>query len=205
MRNPRHFSSSGLAIVSLLLFAACSSASASESKLSWPLERAAYRPTPLFFGLYVTPDPANNPIDPPERFTGYHVGTDFEITWGEKNTDVPVFAICHGEVIYSGFADGYGGLIAQRCSIDSEPVVVLYGHLALDPLPEVQDTLVAGERIGKLAPAKSHDSDDNRKHLHLGIVKGTEISYLGYVQTADELQNFMDADEVLSRWGVLAP
>lgn len=197
--------SSRLVVLSVVLFAACSSASASEDRLSWPLERAGYRPTPLHFGLYVTPDPANNPIDPPERFTGYHVGTDFEIMWGEKNSYVPVFAICNGEVIYSGFAEGYGGLVAERCVIDDQPVVVLYGHMTLDPLPAVSEQLIAGKKIGKLAPGKSHDSDDNRKHLHLGMVKGSEISYLGYVQTEDELENFMDPKKILSRFGVLVP
>lgn len=192
MRTPRLRASTFIGMLSLFVFTACGSASASENKLSWPLERAAHRPTPLSFGLYVTPDSAENPIDPPERFTGYHVGTDFEIMPDEEDVDISVYAICSGEAIYSGFAEGYGGLIVQRCVIDDEPVVVLYGHLALDPLPSVKGKLHAGRMIGKLAPAHSHGSDDNRKHLHLGIVKGTEISYLGYVQTADELQDFMD-------------
>lgn len=193
-----------LIVLSLTVLAGCS-ASASESALSWPLERAAFRATPLSFGLYVTPDPEQNPIDPPERFTGYHVGTDFEITPGEQDSDVPVFAMCTGEVMYSGFAEGYGGLISQRCVIDEEPVVILYGHLLLSSLPELKTTVVAGSKIALLAPAKSHDSDDNRKHLHLGIHKGTEPAFLGYVQSQAELGDYMNARKVLKRWGVMAP
>lgn len=193
-------------LVSLpVLLGACSAMSASTTQLSWPLERAAYRPTPLHFGLYVTPDPEKNPIDPPERFEGFHVGTDFEITRGEQNSDVKVFAICSGEVIYSGFAEGYGGLIAQRCDIDEEPVVVLYGHLQLDSLPAAQSQLSAGQQIALLGAAKSYDTDDNRKHLHLGIHRGTELVLLGYVQTEEELGDFLDAKEILKRWGVHAP
>lgn len=193
-----------LLIVSLALLSGCTAAADASSQLSWPLQRATYRPTPLHFGLYVTPDPEKNPINPPERFEGFHVGTDFEILGGEKNADVHVYAICSGEVIYSEFAEGYGGLVIQKCTID-EPVIVLYGHLQLDSLPRVASVLTAGEKIAVLAPAKSHDSDDNRKHLHLGIHKGTTPVFLGYVQTEAELTNFIDAKKVLSRWGVRAP
>lgn len=205
MSLPR-FSPQALSVVfSLFLFAACGSASASSSQLSWPLKRAAFRPTPLHFGLYVTPDPDQNPIDPPERFTGYHVATDFEITSGEDDKDVPVFAICTGSVVYSGFAEGYGGLIAQHCVIDDEEVTVTYGHLMLDTLPAVSDTLTAGKKIALLAPEKSRDSDDNRKHLHIGIHKGPDLVYLGYVQTKEELSDFRDVQKVLHRFGVIAP
>ena len=192
-----------LLLLSVAFFTGCSLV-ASE-KLSWPLERAAYRPTPLHFGMYVTPDPAMNPISLPERFTGYHVGVDFEITSGEKDKDVPVYAICSGEVIFSGFAEGYGGLISQHCTIDNEPVVVLYGHLQLDSLPDIASTLTAGKKIALLGADKSKDTDDNRKHLHLGIHRGTTSVFLGYVQTEDELKSFMDSKKILRRWGVIAP
>jgi len=192
-------------VLTLLVLAGCNADPAGSTRLSWPLERGASRLTPLHFGLFVTPDPAMNPIDPPERFSGYHVGTDFEITSDEKDAEVPVFAICTGEVAYSGFAEGYGGLIAQHCTIDSSLVVVLYGHLNVDSLPHIKDTLTAGKQIALLGAAKSRDTDDNRKHLHLGIQKGSDLVYLGYVQTEDELKEFIDAKKILSRWRVIAP
>src|SRR3989344_3388920 len=108
----------------LLLIVACS-----DSSLSMPLPESERRATPLYFGLYVTPDPQTNPISPPERFTGFHVATDFEVTIEELEDDVPVSAICTGKIAFSGSAEGYGGLIIQRCTIQGESVTVLYGHV----------------------------------------------------------------------------
>lgn len=163
----------------------------------WPLPDAESRPTPLHFGLAVTPDPENNPIDPPERFSGIHVGTDFEIFEGEEETDVPVFAICPGRVLISSFTEGYGGLVIQRCTINKQAVTVLYGHLKIDSLPKKGKTLKKGAQIGVLGTARTKDTDGNRKHLHLAIHKGTGIAYLGYVQTQAEVDQFMDPLSVL--------
>lgn len=174
-------------LVPALFLAACVA-----GLLSEPLTDAMSRATPLSFGLYVTPDPATNPIDPPERFTGYHVGTDFEVTQEELDQDVAVFALCTGEVAFSGFTEGYGGLVIQRCVINAEPVTVLYGHLVSAGLPAKGIMIAAGERMGSLAPARSTDSDGNRKHLHLGIHRGDEINYQGYVQTPEEMQAYID-------------
>lgn len=194
-----------LAAVTCVMLAGCNASAGSSSQLSWPLERAAYRNTPLHFGLYVTPDPEMNPISPPERFTGFHAGTDFEITPDETDGDVEVFAICSGNVVHSGFVEGYGGLIAEACIIDNKPVVVLYGHLQIDSLPANQSHLVAGTKIGLLGAQKSHDTDDNRKHLHLGIHRGTDVVYLGYVQKESDLKDFIDPQTILQRFGVAAP
>src|SRR3989338_3016181 len=94
-----------------LLLGGCSAA------LRPPIENAVNRPTPLSFGLYVTPDPDENPIDPPERFYGFHAGLDFEVSLDELEEDVPVFAACGGEVLYGGYAEGYGGVLVQRCRL----------------------------------------------------------------------------------------
>lgn len=177
-------------VFGVVLLAACSPA------LHEPMERSSERATPLHFGLYVTPNPDNNPIDPPERFTGYHVGTDYEVGADELEKDVPVFAVCSGRVVSSGFAEGYGGVVVERCTI-KEPVTVIYGHLDPADLPEAQSYLVAGDIIGFLAPARSAASDGNRKHLHLGIHRGSDIDFRGYVQEALELSEYLDAEEVL--------
>src|SRR3989338_5562242 len=81
--------------------------------VSQPIHQALNRPTPLSFGMHVTPDPETNPIHPPERFSGYHVGVDYEIAEEELDKEIPIFAICSGTVAYSGFAEGYGGLLVQ--------------------------------------------------------------------------------------------
>lgn len=167
-----------------------------------PLDDAVNRPTPLNFGLYVTPDPSQNPISPPERFEGYHAAVDYEVSDEELEQDVPVYAICRGRVLYSGFAEGYGGLLVHRCRIDGQDVTVLYGHLALEGLPPEGTTVTQGQHIGMLAPAKSYESGNTRKHLHLGIHKGRDLDVRGYVQTKEELGEFLDPTAVLPSLGI---
>ncbi len=163
-----------------------------------PLHNAYNRPTPLHFGLYVTSDPKHNPIDPPERFAGYHAGLDFEIDPSEKDVDVPVYAICEGTVIFSGFAQGYGGLLIHRCKFQEQDVTVLYGHLKVEGLPEIASTVHPGDQIGVLGADRSRDTDGNRKHLHFAIHKGRQEVMLGYVQTPEELDQFLDPSVVLT-------
>lgn len=157
-----------------------------------PIENAAFRATPLHFGMYVTPDPEQNPIDPPERFEGFHAAVDYEVSAGELEGDVPVYAICGGRVVYSGFAGGYGGLVVHKCTFKGEPVTVLYGHMGLKGLPVEGSKVKAGQVIGLLAPARSYESDGNRKHLHLGIHRGEFMDLRGYVQTEEELKDYVD-------------
>lgn len=163
-----------------------------------PLPNAHKRPTALRFGMYVTPDPGRNPIDPPERFTGYHVGLDFELLPREVNRTVAVYAICNGAILYSGFAKGYGGLVVQRCQIEGERVTVLYGHLDTHDAPPEDIVVKTGEQVGILAPPYSTESDGNRKHLHLGIRRGEFSDFRGYVQKAEDVYLFMDPVSVLA-------
>jgi hypothetical protein len=180
-------------LLPLVLLAGCSTA----GQFHEPLPNASHRATPLHFGMHVTPDPAENPIDPPERFIGWHVATDYEVSAGELDGDVPVYAICDGEIVYSGFASGYGGLIAERCWRGDQAITVIYGHLALDSLAELGDKVEAGDSIALLGAARSHDTDGNRKHLHLGIRKGASTDFRGYVETEDEIGDFIDPATVL--------
>ena len=162
-----------------------------------PLPKAGSRPTPLHFGLYVTPDPANNPIDPPERFTGYHAATDFEVYKSEAKKDIPVYAVCSGTIQFSGFAEGYGGLVTEFCNLDNQDVTIIYGHLAIDSLVDAGTQVSTGQTLGILGAARSTDTDGNRKHLHLGIVKGHSSDVRGYVQTPGEIDLFLDPEKVL--------
>lgn len=169
---------------------------------SQPMEHATNRPTPLHFGVHVTPDPATNPIDPPERFSGFHAAVDFEVSEEELEMPVSVFAICRGKVVYSGYAEGYGGLLIQRCTLDGEPISVIYGHLSRNGLIEDGVTLRSGAQLGYLADARSTDSDGNRKHLHLGIHKGKALDMRGYVPTEEELAEYIDPAAVLQQLDV---
>lgn len=181
-------------VLGLLFLVGCGISAAG---LVEPIDHSLSRATPLHFGLYVTPDPATNPINPPERFEGYHAALDYEVSADELEADVPVYAICPGKVLYSGFAEGYGGLLVHRCRIDGQDVTIIYGHLTVEGLPAVKSNVKLGQTIGVLAPAHSTDSDGNRKHLHLGIHKGTELDIRGYVMNEQDLAEFLDPAEVL--------
>jgi len=163
----------------------------------WPIESGSGRETPLHFGVYVTPDPATNPIDPPERFTGFHTGTDFEISKTKADPQIDVYAVLRGKIRPGGFAEGYGGVVDQDCTLKGEPVTLIYGHLTIEGLPAAGTMLTQGQKIGTLGAAKSHDTDGNRKHLHFTIHKGSTSSMLGYVQTEEELKDFIDPQTVL--------
>jgi len=169
---------------------------------SQPVDHATNRPTPLYFGVHVTPDPATNPIDPPERFSGYHAAVDFEVSAEELDAPVAVYAICRGKVVYSGFAEGYGGLLIQRCTLDGQPISVIYGHLSRNGLIEDGENVRSGAQLGYLADARSTDSDGNRKHLHLGIHKGKSLDMRGYVRTQEELAEYIDPATVLQQLDV---
>ncbi len=188
----------GILTLTLLLLGCTSSAEG----IAQPIDQALNRATPLSFGMHVSPNPEENPIKPPERFSGYHVGLDFEISTEELEKEVPVYAICTGTVVYSGFAEGYGGLLVQRCRIGRDDVTVLYGHLSSASLPEESQEMHSSENIGILADARSHDSGENRKHLHLGIHRGKTLDMRGYVQSENEITEFIDPRSVLPQFGL---
>jgi len=162
-----------------------------------PLDRAAERVTKKPFGIYITPQ--NSPVQP-ERFQGYHTGTDFEIFPEELDADVPVRTICPGKIAVKRFASGYGGVLVQNCTLDNQPITVVYGHLKLASISKnTGDQLDAGEEIGILGRAYSPETDGERKHLHLGIHKGTSINILGYVQNKNELSGWVDPCEFVCK------
>lgn len=162
-----------------------------------PISHISRRPTPLSFGMHVTPEQDENPIDPPERFVGYHVAVDFEVTAEELDQEVPVYAVCSGNVTLSGFAEGYGGVLVQLCDLDGEPVTVIYGHLTIEGLPKRGSSLKAGQKFATLGAARSHDTDNNRKHLHFGIRRGAVSDIRGYVQTEREVNQYIDPRSLL--------
>ena len=156
-----------------------------------PLDRAAERVTKKPFGIYITPQ--NSPVQP-ERFQGYHTGTDFEIFPEEISVDVSVKAICDGKILEKRTASGYGGILVQNCILDNQSITVLYGHLKLASIAKkTGDALTKREEIGVLGKAYSVETDGERKHLHLGIHKGSGIDIRGYVQNQSELSGWIDS------------
>ena len=158
-----------------------------------PIDNALSRITKKPFGIEITPQ--NSPIQP-EKFSGFHTGADFEIFDNELNTDVKVKAICDGDIIQKTTVSGYGGVIIQKCQYRDEPVLILYGHI--DPATFTKKTQIKkGDKIASLSPDNSPGSGYERKHLHLGIIKGNKIDYRGYVQYENELSNWIDPVKLL--------
>lgn len=154
------------------------------------LDRAGERITKKKFGQYITPQ--NSPVQP-EKFRGYHTGTDFEIFPEEASIDVPVRAICDGKIAVKKTATGYGGVLVQNCEFDGQSVTIIYGHLKLSSIAKkTGDGLSKGEQIGILGKAYSAQTDGERKHLHLGAHKGTAVNILGYVQKEADLSGWTD-------------
>jgi hypothetical protein len=155
-----------------------------------PLDRAGERVTKKPFGIYITPQ--NSPVQP-EKFTGYHTGADFEIFPEELNAEVSVRAVCTGKLLLKEYASGYGGVAVESCTLNNNPITVIYGHLKLASITTTTgSTLNVGDTIGILGAAYSQETNGERKHLHLGFHKGTNISILGYVQNKADLSNWID-------------
>ncbi len=169
--------------------------------LPWPLDKTDQRQTLLKFGMYVTPDPSQNPISPPERFTGYHTGLDIEILPEEKDLPVLVKTICEGKILYTGIIEGYGGVIIQECLIDNQVVSVLYGHLNPTSFKVLvgNNSMSAQTTIAELGKDRSEETGNTRKHLHLGIHKGNHIEFLGYVNEPKDLEEFIDPLPLLEK------
>lgn len=155
-----------------------------------PLDRASERITKKKFGQYITP--RNSPVQP-ERFSGYHTGTDFEIFPDELNADIQVKAVCDGKLLAARTASGYGGVAVESCQLDGEPITVVYGHLNIASVKfKVGDQIKAGDVLGSLGRNKSVETDGERKHLHLSIHKGSVSDIRGYVNSTTELSEWID-------------
>jgi len=159
-----------------------------------PIDQAKERITKKPFGLYV--EPGKSPVDP-EVFRGYHAAVDYEILPGEELAVVTIRAICDGKLLQKRTATGYGGVIVQDCTINDQAVTVVYGHLQLSSIvKQVGEFFARGEDIGVLGKAFSSETGNERKHLHLGIHKGSSVDIRGYVQNQSELSGWIDFESL---------
>lgn len=155
-----------------------------------PLDRAKERITKKKFGQFITPQ--NSPVQP-EKFRGFHTGVDFEIFPEELNVNVSVRAICDGKIALKKTATGYGGVLVESCELDGQPITIIYGHLKLASITKKSgDALAKGEETGILGKAFSTETNGERKHLHLGIHKGSAIDIRGYVSSEAELSEWVN-------------
>ncbi|MFA5107287.1 MAG: peptidoglycan DD-metalloendopeptidase family protein [Patescibacteria group bacterium] len=155
-----------------------------------PLTRSGERVTKKPFGIFITPQ--TSPVQP-EHFRGYHTGADFEIFSDELNAEVAVRAVCTGPLSVRETASGYGGVAVQSCQLNGEAITVIYGHLRLSSIKQrVGDTITRGDELGVLGNNYSSETGGERKHLHLGFHKGTDINIKGYVGAQSELSGWLD-------------
>ncbi len=160
-----------------------------------PIANALSRITKKPFGIFITPK--TSPVQP-ERFQGYHTGSDLETTSEEQNTDVSVMAFCEGKLLEKKIASGYGGVAVESCLLEGQNVTVVYGHLRLSSITaKVGNQLKSGDFLGKLGKGFSSETDGERKHLHLAIHKGSSINILGYVQSKAQLSEWLDSARYL--------
>jgi dienelactone hydrolase len=162
--------------------------------LAEPLARSVERVTKKPFGIHI--DPATSPVQP-ERFSGYHSGTDYELLSGEDPHEVTVRAVCTGSVVFAGTVNGYGGVLIQSCSLSGEPVTVLYGHMLAISLPAKGTALRAGDSIGVLGAGGTDETDGERAHLHLGIHRGSTIDYRGYAVAEAALSEWVNPEALI--------
>ena len=154
--------------------------------LSGDLSRVTQKP----FGIYITP--ATSPVQP-EKFTGYHTGIDFETTIIEQKIDTEISSVCTGKVRFRSWVKGYGGVLIQECTLNGETVTVLYGHLNIDSITlRSGDALMKGTLIGILGKGESTETDGERKHLHLGVHRGSVLDFRGYVSSEAQLNQWIN-------------
>ncbi len=169
-------------------------------KIVVPIENFFSRVTKKPFGIYITPK--TSPVQP-EKFTGYHTGADAETTASEATTDVPIYSIADGTVVFAGHVNGYGGVMMIQYTINGETVTALFGHLRITSFTVKKgDKATTGQKIAVLGTGYSSETDGERKHLHFGIIKGANINYKGYVQTKGELSAWDDPIAWLHRNGL---
>ena len=153
------------------------------------------RVTKKDFGTYVRP--GDSPVDP-EVFTGFHTALDIETYDFEQDIDIEVRALCEGSIVLNKWAQGYGGVVAQICQFDGKNYTVVYGHLNPDTTKYKEGERVKkDDLIGVLGDAYSYDTDNERKHLHLGIHKGLDLDIRGYVQNESELDGWINPREII--------
>lgn len=163
------------------------------NNLDYPIAQFASRITKKPFGIYVTP--ASSPVQP-ERFTGYHTGTDIE--YQDVVSDVPVYAVAAGTVVLAETASGYGGVFmieidgAPSTPLGTGPHTVLYGHIRPSSLPKVGQQVSKGEQLAVLGTGYSAQTDGERRHLHFAVLSDNRLDIKGYVQSKSALSGWID-------------
>ena len=156
-------------------------------QLAAPIADFKARITKKPFGIYITPQ--NSPVQP-ERFTGYHTGTDVE--YQDVTGDVPVYALYDGKIVLSRTASGYGGVFMIDFTFRGVERCALYGHIRPSSLPKIGTQVTKGEQLAVLGTGYSAETDGERRHLHFAILSNNRLDIKGYVQAKSQLSGWID-------------
>ncbi len=171
----------------------------------YPIKNYRQRITERGFGKEVKPTD-NKKFACGASFSGFHTADDLEVTNEELQKPVPVFAVASGRIEQAENASGYGGLIIIRQTINNQEYTAIYGHIDLKSLSKkTGDRVEAGEKIAELGDGCSAETDNERKHLHFGLVKGNETEIRGYVKSSSELERFQNPSQLLEEVGAVEP
>ncbi len=157
--------------------------------VEYPVEGFFERITKKPFGIFVAPE--DSPVEE-ERFIGYHTGVDVEFE--DVLEDVVVSAMVDGEVVFSKFVDGYGGLVVLEHIFRDDKYFSLYGHMDFKSALSLGKNVLAGDPIGILGDGNTIETDGERKHLHFALYRGDDIQTKGYVDNRDELDGWIDPE-----------
>jgi murein DD-endopeptidase MepM/ murein hydrolase activator NlpD len=145
---------------------------------------------------------------PYNRFYGFHTAIDLEVFPDEIEKKVPVYAVSSGMITYIGTLSGYGGVILEK--LDDESTTVLYGHVKIKDVP-----FQTGDRVGVyqdpviltyLGDQFSPETSKERKHLHIGIYRGTDLYFTGHERTRAQLdKKWYDPNVFLKAKGAMDP
>jgi len=177
---------------------------------SWfyPMDQIDKRQTVKGFGQYVDNNfyKGKESLFPYNRFYGFHTGVDLEALPSEQKDEikVPVFAVSNGTIAYIGNLQGYGGVILEK--LGSENLTALYGHVKTDTNYKTGDHVNARETLTYLGNGFSSETSLERKHLHFGIYKGSDLYFHGHEQTLEQLnQRWIDPIKFLKEKGAVSP
>lgn len=150
--------------------------------LFYPIDRYSERKTKKSYGQYIR-----------DRFRGYHTGDDLEVFEDEYEKEIAVHAIMDGTVVYKNWVSGYGGVIILEHVYQDEVLQSLYGHIDLSQTTiRRNESIKAGTLLTYLGNHESVETDQERKHLHFAISKGSDLHIPGYVDSENRLTDWID-------------
>lgn len=176
----------------------------------YPMDKYSERQTVKGFGKFIDNNfyKGKEALFPYNRFYGYHAAVELEVFPNEIDKKVPVYITSSGIITYIGTLSGYGGVILEK--LDNENNTVLYGHVKTENLSfKVSDHINTENNpviLTYLGDQFSAETSKERKHLHLGIYKGTDLYFAGHESSLDQLEKrWFNPNIFLKEKGALDP